>query len=185
MARTQEKLLTADDLLRLYSEGIRGELIRGALCETMPTGVRHGHIVVNLTILLGGFIKPRRFGWIVASEVGFLLERDPDTVRAPDIAYISANRLPLDADVPGYYEGAPDLAIEIISPNDSPRELYHKARMWISFGVPLVWVVDPENRAIEVHRPNQPVLRLAEDDTLDGSEALPGFSCPVRDVFEL
>lgn len=106
MARQKEKLLTADDLLRLDSGRIRGELIQGALCETMPAGVRHGHIVVNLTILLGGFIKPRRFGWILASEVGFLLERDPDTVRAPDIAYISASRLPLDADVPGYY-GAP------------------------------------------------------------------------------
>ena len=185
MARPKEKLLTADDLLHLDSGRIRGELIQGALCETMPTGVRHGHIVVNLTMLLGGFIKPRRFGWILASEVGFLLERDPDTVRAPDIAYISASRLPLDADVPGYFEGAPDLAIEIISPSDRPRELYHKARMWISFGAPLVWVVDPENRAIEVHRPNQPVMHLAENDTLDGSETLPGFSCPVRDVFEL
>ena len=102
MALTTEELLTADDLLRLYSEGVRGELIQGALCETMPAGVRHGRIVVNLTILLSGFIKPRRLGWIVASQVGFLLKRDPDTVRAPDIAYISANRLPLDADVPGY-----------------------------------------------------------------------------------
>ena len=185
MALTTEELLTADDLLRLYGEGVRGELIQGALCETMPAGVRHGRIVVNLTILLSGFIKPRRLGWIVASQVGFLLKRDPDTVRAPDIAYISAKKLPLDADVPGYYEGAPDLAVEIFSHNDSPRELYHKARMWISFGVPLVWVVDPENRAIEVHRPNQPALRLAEDDTLDGSETLPGFSCPVRDPFEL
>ncbi|MDE0630843.1 MAG: Uma2 family endonuclease [Caldilineaceae bacterium] len=185
MARAKERPLTADDLLRLDGEGFRGELIRGALRATMPTGVRHGHIVVNLAILLGGFIKPRRLGWILASEVGFLLERDPDTVRAPDIAYISANRLPLDADLPGYYEGAPDLAVEIVSPNDRPRALHDKARMWTSFGAPLVWVVDPENRAVELHRPNQPLLRLGEDDALDGGEALPGFSCPVRALFEL
>ena len=185
MTLTSEKLLSADDLLRLDSEGVRGELIRGALFNTMPTGVRHGQVVVNLTILLGGLIKPHRLGWVLASDVGFLLERNPDTVREPDIAFISARKLPLDADVSGYYEGAPDLAVEVTSPSDSPRDVYHKARMWISFGVPLVWVVDPETRTIEVHRPGQPLQVLAEDDTLDGDTILPGFSCAVRDLFDL
>ena len=185
MTITTEKLLTAGDLLQLDSKGVRGELIRGALCKTMPTGVRHGQVVVNLTILLGGFIKPRQLGWVLASDVGFLLERDPDTVREPDIAFISAQKLPLDADVAGYYQGAPNLVVEVVSPNDNPRQVYHKARMWISFGVSLVWVVDPQTRIIEVHRLNQPLLSLAEDDTLNGGEVLPGFRCPVRDVFDL
>ena len=185
MTFTTEKTMTADDLLRLDSEGVRGELIQGALCETLPTGVRHGKVVVNLAILLGGFIKPRRLGWVLASDVGFLLERNPDTVREPDIAYISAHNLPLDAEVAGYYVGAPDLAVEVFSPNDSPREVFDKARMWISFGVPLVWTVDPEIRTIEVHRPNQPLLKLSDDDTIDGGPVLPGFSCPVRDLFDL
>ena len=114
-----------------------------------------------------------------------LLERDPDTVREPDIAFISAQKLPLNVRLSGYYEGAPDLVVEIVSPSDGSREVYHKARMWISFGVLLVWVVNPENRAIEVHRPNQPLLSLTENDILDGGEVLPGFSYPVRDVFDL
>ena len=185
MTFTTEKTMTADDLLRLDSEGVRGELIQGALCETMPTGVRHGKVVVNLAILLGGFIKPHRLGWVLASDVGFLLERNPDTVREPDIAYISAHNLPLDAEVTGYYVGAPDLAVEVFSPNDSPREVNDKARMWISFGVPLVWVVNPDTRSVDAHRPNLTLLTLTEDDTLDGGNVLPGFTCPVRDLFDL
>ncbi len=116
--------------------------------------------------------------------MGFLLERDPDTVREPDVAFISARKLPLDAEVTGYFEGAPDLAVEVVSPSDSPQDVYHKARMWISFGVPLVWVVNPEAGAIEIHRPGQRLLTLTEDDTLDGGEILPGFVSPVRDIFD-
>ena len=178
MTLANEKLLTADDLLRLYSEGVRGELIRGALCRTTPTGLTHGEIVMNLGGALGNFIKPRRLGRLVGSDSGMLLERDPDTVREPDIAFISAQKLPLNVRLSGYYEGAPDLVVEIVSPSDGPREVYHKARMWISFGVPLVWVVNPENRAVEVHRPNQPLLSLTDNDILDGGEVLPGFQLP-------
>ncbi len=185
MTITKTKLLTADDLLRLYSKGVRGELIRGVLCETMATGVRHGQVVMNLGGELRSFIKPRRLGRLVGSDAGVLLDRDPDTVREPDIAFISAEKLPLDVDVPGYYEGAPDLVVEVVSPSDGRWEVYDKARMWLSYGVRLVWVVDPETRTIEVHRLNAPMLRLAEDDRLDGGEALPGFSCPVRAVFDL
>ncbi|MCZ0938678.1 MAG: Uma2 family endonuclease [Caldilineaceae bacterium] len=185
MTRTEEKLLTADDLLRLYSEGVRGELIRGALCETMPTGLTHGEIVMNLGGALRNFVRPRRLGRLVGSDSGMLLERDPDTVLEPDIAFISAQKLPLNVRLSGYYEGAPDLVVEIVSPSDGSREVYHKARMWISFGVSLVWVVNPENRTIEVHRPNQPLLSLTENEILDGGEVLLGFNYPLRDVFDL
>ena len=183
MTVTTEKLLTADDLLHLCSQGVRGELLRGALCETMPTGVRHGKTVVKLTVLLEGFVGPRGLGTIVASDVGFLLEQEPDTVREPDVAFISARRLPPDEDVPGFFEGPPDLAVEIASPSDSPRQLFDKARMWISFGVPLVWTVDPEARTINVHQPHVPLISLSTDDTLDGGQVLPGFSCTVGALF--
>ena len=185
MTITREKLLTADDLLRLDSEGVRGELIRGVLFETMPTGTSHGEIVMNLGGALRNFVRPRRLGRVVASDSGMLLEQDPDTVREPDIAFISAQRLPLHVKAPGYYEGAPDLVVEVVFPSDGRREVYDKARMWLSYGVQLVWVVDPETRAIEVHRPNGSPLRLTEHDTLDGGDVLPGFSCPVRDVLDL
>ena len=183
MTVTTEKLLTAEDLHHLSSQGVRGELLRGVLCETMPAGIRHGKTVANLTILLGAFVKPHEMGTIVAFDAGFLLEKEPDTVREPDVAFISAHRLPPDQDVPGYFEGPPDLAVEIASPSDSPRQLFDKARMWISFGVPLVWTVDPEARTLDVHQPNQPLVRLSADDTLDGGQVLPGFSCNVRDIF--
>ena len=185
MTITTEKLLTADDLLCLYREGVRGELIRGALCKTMPTGLTHGEIVMNLGGELRNFIRPRRLGRLVGSDSGMLLERGPDTVREPDIAFISARNLPLNVKLSGYFEGAPDLVVEIASLGDSSREVYDKARMWISFGVPLVWVIDPETRTVEVHRSNQPLLILTEDDTLDGGDLLPGFSWPVRDAFDL
>lgn len=183
MSVTTEKLLTADDMHHLYSQGVRGELLRGSLCETQPSGVRHGKIVVNLIVRLEAFVEPRQMGTIVASDAGFLLEKDPDTVREPDVAFISAHRLPPDQDVPGYFEGPPDLAVEIASPSDGPRQLFDKARMWISFGVPLVWTVDPQARTLDVHQPNQPLIRLSTDDLLDGGQVLPGFTCTVADLF--
>ena len=117
------RLLTAHDLLRLSSQGVRGELIRGVLCETMPTGREHGQIVANLVLLLGNFIKPRRLGILTASDSGVWLERDPDTVREPDIAFFAAEMSPLDDRVTGYAEVAPDLVVEIASPGDSRREV--------------------------------------------------------------
>ena len=184
-AREKEKLLTADDLLRLYSEGIRGELIRGVLHETMASGEEHGEIVMNLGIILGGFVKPRRLGRLVASDVGVRLERDPDTVREPDLAFISAEKRPLGVRNTGYIEVAPDLVVEIVSPSDRPADVVEKARMWLSYDAELVWVVYPDTRTVGVHRPDAPEVMLGEDDTLNGGAALPGFSCIVRDIFDL
>ena len=180
---THTKLLTADDLLQLYSRGVRGELIRGVLCETMPAGQRHGKIVADLLIELGAFVKPRRLGTLVASDSGVLLERDPDTVREPDIAFTSVEQLPLGDEVPGYAEVVPDLVVEVASPSDSRREVNDKARMWLSYGVRLVWVVHPETRTVDVHRADHATATLGEDDALDGMDVLPGFSCAVKAVF--
>ncbi len=177
------RLLTADELLRLSSQGVRGELIRGVLSETMPTGREHGQIVTNLVILLGNFIKPRRLGILTASDSGVWLERDPDTVREPDIAYFSAETSPLNERVTGYAEVAPDLVVEIASPGDSRRELNDKALMWLSFGTRLVWVVHPATRTVDAHRTNHPVVTLSGDKTMDGLDVLPGFTCPVGEIF--
>ena len=180
---TEAELLTADDLLRLDGEGVRGELIRGVLCETMPTGHEHGAIVMNLGIELGNFVKPRRLGWLVASDSGVWLERDPDTVREPDIAFTSAEKIPLDARITGYAEVAPDLVVEVASPSDSRREVHDKARMWLSHGVRLVWVVRPETRTVDVYQADGGTSTLGEEDSLDGMDVLPGFVCPVNAVF--
>ncbi|MYA38289.1 MAG: Uma2 family endonuclease [Acidimicrobiia bacterium] len=180
---TEATLLTADDLLRLYGEGVRGELIRGVLCETMPTGQEHGEIVVNLSAALWNFVNPRRLGRLTASDSGVWLERDPDTVREPDIAFTSAEKIPLDARITGYAEVAPDLVVEVASPGDSRREVHDKAHMWINHGVRLVWVVQPETRTVDVYRPGGEVATLGEQDALDGLEVLPGFACEVSAVF--
>ena len=184
-AREKQKLLTADDLLRLYSEGVRGELIRGVLHETMASGEEHGEIVTNMVLILGGFVKPRRLGRLVASDVGVRLEWDPDTVREPDLAFVSAEKRPLDVRNTGYLEVVPELVVEIVSPSDRPADVVEKAQMWLSFEARLVWVVYPETRTVGVYRPDAPEVMLGEDDVLDGGAALPGFTCSVRDIFEL
>ena len=183
MTVTEMKLLTADDLLRLYSEGVRGELIRGVLHETMSTGHEHGKIVMNLGIEVGNFVKPRKLGTMVGSDSGVWLERDPDTVREPDLAYTSAEKIPLDARIPGYAEVAPDLVVEVRSPSNSRREVHDKALMWLSHGVRLVWVVHPDTRTVDVHRPGRAVAHLSGDDSLDGGDLLDGFTCPLDAVF--
>ena len=180
---TEAKLLSAADLLRLYSDGVRGELIRGVLCETMPTGQEHGEIVVSLSAALWNFVNPRSLGRLTASDSGVWLERDPDTVREPDIAFTSAAKIPLDARITGYAEVAPDLVVEVASPSDSRREVHDKAHMWLNHGVRLVWVVRPETRTVDVYRPDEPIATLGEQDSLDGLDVLPGFACEVSAVF--
>ncbi len=184
IAHTDTRRMTADDLLRLYSEGVRGELIRGALCETMPTGQEHGEIVANLVIMLGAFVKPRKLGRLTASDSGVWLERDPDTVREPDIAYFSAEKIPPGVRVTGYAEAVPDLVVEVASPGDSLREVNDKALMWLSYGVRMVWVARPQTRTVDVYREGRATSTLTEGDALDGLDALPGFTCAVREVFD-
>ena len=177
------KLITADELLRLYSKGVRSELIRGVLSETMPAGTRHGKIVVNLSAELRNFVKPRKLGTLTASDAGVWLERDPDTVREPDIAFFSTAKMPLDAEISGYAEVAPDLVVQVESPSDGRHALNDKALMWLRYGVRLVWVVYPDSRTVHVYRDGSPVATLTTSDALDGMDVLPGFTCPVSEVF--
>ena len=183
MTTTKPKLLTAGDLLRLSNEGVHGELIRGELCETMPSGFDHGKIVVKLVAALSVFVGPRRLGSLTASDSGVWLERDPDTVREPDIAYFSAEKIPLDKSIPGYAEAPPDLMVEILSPSNTIREVNDKALMWLRYGVRLVWVVRPAARSVDVYSEGNEVVTLAENDMLDGLDVLPGFTCPIINVF--
>ena len=184
MVTPETKLLTAADMLQLYSKGVRGELIRGVLCETMPAGQEHGETVTDLVLLLGNFIKPRQLGRLTASDAGVRLEREPDTVREPDIAFFSADKIPPDVRITGYAEVVPDLVVEVVSPYDGRWEVNDKARMWLGYGVALVWVVNPETRSVEVHRAGHKVAVLTGADLLDGLNVLPGFTCPVNQIFD-
>ncbi len=143
MAGVKRELLTADDLLRLHSEGVRGELIKGAVRRTTPVGMLHGEVVAALMVALGTHVRAGGLGRVFGSDSGVLLERDPDTVREPDVAFVSAERLPLDVEIAGYCPLAPDLVAEIKSPRDSEREVEEKADIWLAFGVRMALVIDP------------------------------------------
>ena len=142
-------LLTADDLLRLRGEGVRGELVRGEFRATMSAGVTHGKVVINVAGELRSFVRPRRLGSLMGSDTSIFLERDPDTVREPDIAFISAERMLIGAEIPGYSEVMPDLAVEVVSLRDTPEHVEEKARMWLNYGVRLVWAMHPSSRCGE------------------------------------
>ena len=185
LAPVKPKLLTAEDLLRLDSKGVKGELIRGRLCKTMSVGGEHGEVSSKFIAYLTIFVTPRRLGRVSGTDAGVLIERDPDTVREPDAMFISAERMPLTVRARGYFESIPDIVVEVKSPSDSVEEVNDKARMWHSYGVPLVWAAYPETRTIDVHRADGSITALHEDDVLDGGEILPGFSVLVRDIFEL
>ena len=132
---------------------------------------------------LGNFIAPQRLGRLIGSDAGVWLERDPDTVREPDIGFISAERLPLGERVQGYSEVVPELVVEIVSPSDDAAEVVKKARMWLSFGVRLVWVVHPDSRSVDVHRAEHPVETVGDEGQLDGLDVLPGFRCSLGSIF--
>ena len=184
MATAMAELLTAEDLLRLNSQGIKGELIRGVLCETVSTGTEHGQIAMSLGSALVSYVRPRRLGRVVGSDTGILIARDPDMVREPDVFFVSAERLPLDARVQGYLEVTPELVVEIISPSDRQEAVNDKTWMWLSLGVLMVLEVYPAERAVMVHRPGVPAVTLTGDDALDGGDVLPGFSLPLREIFD-
>ena len=179
------KPVTAEELLKMHSRGIKGELIRGVFCETMAAGRKHGVTAMTLGAFIITHVRPRRLGQVMGSDAGVLIEREPDTVREPDVAFISAERLPLDSDPPGYLEIPPDLVAEIISPTDRPAEVNDKTIMWLNLGVRMVWEVYPETREVLVHRPGMRFVVLTEHDTLDGGDVLPGFSIPVSEIFDV
>ena len=185
MTTIKQGLLTADDLLALHGQGVKGELIKGVLKEKVAAGIKHGVIAGSLIGEIRNYIRPRRMGRVGGTDAGVLLERNPDTVREPDVYYISAAKLPLDVEVNGYYESAPDLVAEVLSPSDTRQEFDAKIQMWLDFGVRLVIAIYPETRNITTHQPGRPSVTLGYGDTLDGGDVIPGFQCPVREIFDL
>ena len=187
MTTAKTKLMTADDLLRLDSEGIEGDLIRGVLHRINRFGSAiRGTTVVNVGVELYQFVKPRRLGTLLMGRPGVRLERDPDTVLGAKLVYIAAGRLPEDMDTSGYPEVAPDLVVDVSSNKDDDLQMIHeKALMWIGFGVKLVWVAHPDEsmRTIDVYRAGGDLTTLSEGDTLDGGDVLPGFTYDVSDIF--
>ena len=178
------RLITAAELLAMPRQaGRRCELIRGVLVEKMPTGFAHSVAVTMIATVLNLWAGPRGYGVVVSGEPGYTLEvGPPDTVMAPDVAWIAPGRMP-PAGSSGFPQLAPDLAVEVKSPGDTTAALARKAQLWLRYGTRQVWAVDPERLTITQYTTGAPPVTLGEWDTLDGGELLPGFSTPVWRLF--
>lgn len=176
-------LFTAEEFAALPSEGLRLELVRGEISAMPPAFDDHGEIIVLLTLAVGSYVREHDLGRMYGAETGFLLARNPDTVRAPDFAFIAHDRLPPPRPKPGWVEVMPDLVAEVVSSGDRISEVHEKVRMWLEAGVRLVWVVFPAPRLIEAHRASRDVVTLREGDALDGEDVVPGFAAPVARIF--
>ncbi len=174
-------LLTAAELLALPDDDYRYELVRGKLIRMPPPGSRHGRTVARVVSRLGRFVDERQLGTVLAKS-GYHLEWDPDTVRAPDVSFISAERLPPDDLPPGYTRLAPNLAVEVLSPSERPGARREKVQDYFAAGTRLVWETDPARRTITVYRSVHDGATLAATDELTGAEVLPGFVCRVAEL---
>jgi len=166
--------MTAEELLHLNLPNKRTELVRGVLRVREPAGYQHGDVAATCLATLHAFVREHKLGRVFTAETGFTLMRGPDTVRAPDVAFISTPRL-LPRDTQGFAEIAPDLVVEVLSPDDRPGELLEKIADWLNAGCRLIWVIDPIRRIGRVHRADGTVAQLTEHDAFDGEDVLPGF----------
>jgi len=173
---------TAEQLLELHEPGWRHELVRGEVRRMSPTGPLHGLVAGRITRLLANFVDDGCLGGVFTADAGFVLTRNPDTVRAPDVAFVRKDRL-LSRYPPGFFPGPPDLAVEVTSPSDSFTAVHEKALCWLEHGALLVWVVDPVARRVSEYRSRGMARLLGTDDELDGGDVVPGFQVRVRDLF--
>jgi Uma2 family endonuclease len=174
-------LMSAEELLRLNVPDKRTELIRGRLVVRDPAGAHHGAVANRIAYRITAHVDAHDLGRVYAAETGFKIGSDPDTVRAPDVAFIAKHRLP-EVEPRGYPGWAPDLAVEVLAHDDHPADTLEKVAQWLKAGVRLVWVVDSERRTARVYRADGSESLLAASDALDGEEVLPGFRCPLGDL---
>lgn len=180
-----EGRLTAEEFLELPSEARQWrELIAGEVLEVTPAGFEHGLVAAALVEILRAFARSSGLGVVVSSETGFTIARDPDTVRAPDAAFIATDRVPPPGSRTGFVELAPDLVAEVLSPRDRATYVTAKALAWLDAGSTLVWVLDPALGSVTVHQ-RDGVARIVrgQDAELDGGEVLPGLRIRLTDLF--
>ena len=170
--------MSADELMQLEGPN-RHELIKGELLTMPPPEFKHGRVVANLTMLLGPHVKANNLGY-VCTETGYKLETNPDTVLGPDVSFVARKRV--DEVPDGYYAGAPDVAVEVLSPSDRPSRVQRKTELWLSLGAKSVWVVNPKQRTVEVFRSSGERKLLHESDELV-DDTVPGFHVPVSEIF--
>ena len=175
--------VTADQLLQMPDDGNRYELVAGELRKMVPASWKHGSIGGELHGCLARHIQQQKLGKIFCAETGFLLARDPDTVRAPDFAFIHKDHLPAVDPTEAFWPGAPDLAVEVVSPGDTLGEVDEKVKAWLDAGTKMVWVVNPKWENVTVYRSATAIRVVSKNDELDGRDVVPGFRCRVAEIF--
>lgn len=175
-------VLTGEELFELGDIG-RTELVKGELVRMAPTGHLHGFVEVRFGKMLSIFVDERKLGRVLSGEVGIYTGRDPDTVRGADVAFISNERL-AQAQAQGYLDVAPELIVEVMSPDDRWYDINDKLTEYFGIGVQIVWVADPQRKQVHVYRSLTEMEILGAGDTLSGGEILPGFGVVVAELFE-
>ena len=181
---TATRLMTAEELFDMPDDGFRYELVRGELVKIMGTGLEHSYTADNCYWNLGAYIRRHNLGRVFSSQLGYRLASDPDTVRIPDLGFIRRERLDAVGVIQGYFPGAPDLAIEVISPNDRYRDVENKLMDYFAAGTRMVIVLESSSRTAKVYRSLIDHFTLTEADTLDGGDVVPGWRMGVAEIFE-
>jgi len=180
---TTASLMTAEELFQLPDDDYRYELVEGGLLHMPPSGGEYGYLAINVGALLRNHVKAHDFGVVCGAATGFILKRNPDTVRAPDVAFIAKARIPAEGIPRTYWPFAPDVAVEVVSPDDRFDEVQEKVAEYFTAGARLVWVVLPKTRTVLVYRAFHDVRSLGINDELSGEDVIPGFTCRVAELF--
>ncbi len=179
----ETRLVTADELLRFADNRYRYELVRGEVRRMNPSGARHGVLAARIAALLDSHVRAHGLGEVMGAETGFVLASDPDTVRAPDAAFVTRERVERTGLTEGFFPGAPDLAVEVISPRDSYTEVEDKALAWLAAGSRMVLIVDPRRRTVTVYRSPADIRVLAGEEAIEGDDVVPDWRAPLAELF--
>ncbi len=177
------RLFTIQDVIDLPDDGCRFELIRGELHRMSPASGKHGAIAFEIAGAIRDYLRKHPIGRGFTADTGFILARDPDVLLAPDVAFVRSERLPPEGEQSGFLAVAPDIAVEILSPWDRPARVTEKVLEYLRAGVAEVWLIDPEERTLAVHRPDLTVQTISGDATFEVSSVLPGLRIPLADLF--
>ncbi len=179
----EKQKMTAEELMKLSPEASRGELIAGEFISMSPAGFKHGQIAATILIIMGQFVRQAKNGKVYAAETGFILKRNPDTVRAPDVAFVTSERADQQEQETGFFNGAPNLAVEVISPSETMEDIEGKLFDYLDAGTQVVWLVFPRTQSITVYRSLKDIRIYTVENTIDCEELLPGFAVAVKEIF--
>ena len=185
---TQKTLLTADEFYRLYShKDGRYELVNGEVVAMVPSNWVHGGVALNIGSAMLTFVRRNNLG-AVRVESGYRLSTSPDTVRGPDVSFVTTSRVPVEGDRVSLFPGAPDIAVEVVSPSNTASQVERKAGEYLAAGSQRVWVVYPATpsagRRVVIHHSDGATVTYTGDDVIGDEELLPGFSLPLSEIFE-